>query len=125
MAAVAWTEEEDIALCESWVGALSHHTPGRRSSGPFCRTIRQHFQAYIGENNRTVDPLSSRFRRTRLDCERFETIHTAVEHEGGDLEEDDIIQVALINFRHEQHREFTLRSAWEIIYFSVMYLFIY
>ncbi|MFS7987785.1 hypothetical protein Hanom_Chr11g01026981 [Helianthus anomalus] len=91
MAAMPWTKEEDIALCESWVEALSHHTSGRRSSGPFRRSIRQHFQAYTGHNNRTVDSLSSRFRTIRLDCERFETIHTIVEIEGGDLGEDETL----------------------------------
>ncbi|MFS8004460.1 hypothetical protein Hanom_Chr13g01226091 [Helianthus anomalus] len=86
MATVAWTEEEeDIAVCESWVEALSHHMPGRRMSGPFWRKIRQHFCVYGGETTRTIDALSSRFRVIRLDCERFETIHTAVEHKGGDL----------------------------------------
>ncbi|MFS7962845.1 hypothetical protein Hanom_Chr08g00731321 [Helianthus anomalus] len=65
----------------------------------------------MGENNRTVDALSSRFRAIRLDYERFMTIHTVVEHKDGDLREDDIIQVALTNFRHKHHREFKLRSA--------------
>ncbi|MFS8024066.1 hypothetical protein Hanom_Chr16g01458871 [Helianthus anomalus] len=102
MAAVAWTEEEDFALCESWVEALSHHTPSRRSSSLLWRTNQQHFQAYTGENNRTVDSHSSRFRTIRL--ERFETIHTVVKLKGGDLGEDDIIQVALIKFRHVRHR---------------------
>ncbi|KAJ0763945.1 hypothetical protein HanPI659440_Chr08g0286671 [Helianthus annuus] len=55
----------------------------------------------------------------RLNCERFETIHTTVEHESGDLGEDDSIQVALINFRHKHHREFKFRSAWEIIKFFI------
>ncbi|MFS7992470.1 hypothetical protein Hanom_Chr12g01082591 [Helianthus anomalus] len=120
---------------------------GRRSSGPCWRTIRQHFQAYAGENNRTIDSLMSRFKTICLDCERFETIHTAVELEGGDLGEDNIIQVALINFWRVYHCEFKLRYAWKIIrffylnhvffsfvllfyvvffiYFSVMYVFNY
>ncbi|MFS7955465.1 hypothetical protein Hanom_Chr07g00642981 [Helianthus anomalus] len=85
MTTVAWAEEEDIALCVSWVEALSNHTSSRHSRGPFWRTIRQHFQAYTGHNNRTVDSLSSRFMTIRLDCETFETIHTAVELKGGDL----------------------------------------
>ncbi|MFS7912023.1 hypothetical protein Hanom_Chr02g00124971 [Helianthus anomalus] len=112
MVTVVWTEEEDIVLCELWVEALSHHMPGRRTSGAFLRTIRQHFCVHKGEITRMVDVLSSRFWVICLDCERFKTIHTAVKHECGDLWENGIIQVALINFRHEHHRDFKLVSAF-------------
>ncbi|MFS8011623.1 hypothetical protein Hanom_Chr14g01311261 [Helianthus anomalus] len=96
MAAIPWMQEEDIALCESWVEALSHYTPRNRSSCPFWGRILQHFS--IGDHTRTVDAPSSRFRTIPMDRERFEQLHTAVEHQGGDFGEDDTIQVALINY---------------------------
>ncbi|MFS8029692.1 hypothetical protein Hanom_Chr17g01525291 [Helianthus anomalus] len=121
MVAVAWTEGEGIALCESWVEALSHHTPGRRSSGPFWRTIRQQFQAYTGENNRAVNSLSSRFRTIRLIAKDSRRFTPPWSSEGGDFGEDDIIQVILINFKHMHHREFNLRLVISYFYFMYCY----
>ncbi|MFS7999229.1 hypothetical protein Hanom_Chr12g01163591 [Helianthus anomalus] len=118
MATISWTEE-DITSCESWVEALSHYTPRNRSSGPFGGIISQHFCVHMGDTTRTVDAFSSRFRTIRLDSERFETVYTAVENAGGDLGEDDKIQVALINFRHGYNRKFKHVSVWHIIRFFI------
>ncbi|MFS7963876.1 hypothetical protein Hanom_Chr08g00743491 [Helianthus anomalus] len=70
-----------------------------------------------GNTTRTVDALSSRFRVICLDCKRFETVHTVVENAGGNLREDDIIQVVLINFRHNHNHEFRHGSVSHIIRF--------
>ncbi|MFS7963879.1 hypothetical protein Hanom_Chr08g00743521 [Helianthus anomalus] len=106
MVTIHWTEEEDIALCESWVEALSQYTPRNRSSGPFRGRIFQQFCVHKGDTTRTVDALSSRFMVICLDCKSSETVHTMVENAGGNLGEDDIIQVVLINFRHDHNHEF-------------------
>ncbi|MFS8026271.1 hypothetical protein Hanom_Chr16g01484861 [Helianthus anomalus] len=61
------------------VEALSHYTSRNCSSGSFWGRILQHFCDHRGDNSRTMDTLSSRFRVIRLDCERFEKVHTVVE----------------------------------------------
>ncbi|KAJ0845122.1 hypothetical protein HanRHA438_Chr15g0710041 [Helianthus annuus] len=116
-------QPSDIASCESWVEALGHYTPCNRSSGPFWRRIFQHFCVHRGDATRTVDVFSSRFRTIRLDVERFETMHTVMENAGGDLGEDDIIQVAFINFKHGYNHEFKHVSAWQIIFFFILLMF--
>ncbi|MFS8016091.1 hypothetical protein Hanom_Chr15g01364331 [Helianthus anomalus] len=106
MASIPWMQKEDITLCESWVQTLSHYTPRIRSSGPFWGSILQHFSIHRVDHTRTIDALSSCFRTIHMDCERFEQLHIAVEHQGSDLGKDDTIQVALIDYRHEVGREF-------------------
>ncbi|MFS7985652.1 hypothetical protein Hanom_Chr11g01001001 [Helianthus anomalus] len=75
----------------------------------------QDFTAHMGAHNRTVDVLSSRFRVIRLDCLRFEHIHNEVEYLGGDIDEDDTLQIALINYQHQVGRDFKNVSEWEIL----------
>ncbi|MFS7986682.1 hypothetical protein Hanom_Chr11g01013181 [Helianthus anomalus] len=99
MATIPSSEEEDIALFESWVEALTRYTPRNCSSGPFWGSIFQQFCIHRGDTTRTVDALSSRFKTIYLDSQRFETAHNVLENEGGDLAEDGIIQVVLINQR--------------------------
>ncbi|MFS7923259.1 hypothetical protein Hanom_Chr03g00258591 [Helianthus anomalus] len=75
----------------------------------------QDFTAHMRAHNRTVDALSSRFRVIRLDCLWFEHIHNEVEYLGGDIDEDDTLQIALINYRHQVGRDFKHVSEWEIL----------
>ncbi|MFS7894744.1 hypothetical protein Hanom_Chr00s001994g01690631 [Helianthus anomalus] len=115
MANNPWTTEEDLALCESYVEAVC--APQRRRQGGLRRRLMQDVIAHTGTHNRTVDALSSRFRVIRLDCLRFEHIHNEVEYLGGDIDEDedDTLQIALINYRHQVRRDFKHVSEWEIL----------
>ncbi|MFS7908543.1 hypothetical protein Hanom_Chr01g00084401 [Helianthus anomalus] len=63
----------------------------------------------MGDTTRTLDALSSRFRTIRLDSERFESVHNVVQNDSGDLSEDHVIQVALINYRHAFNHDFKTR----------------
>ncbi|MFS8021719.1 hypothetical protein Hanom_Chr16g01430721 [Helianthus anomalus] len=119
MAAIQWTEEEDIALCELWVEALSHYMPRSWSSGPFWGRLLQHFSVHRGNHTRAINTLSFRIMKICMDCKRLEQLHTAVEHQWGDLGEDDTIQIALINYRHEVGCEFKHVSKWKIIRFFI------
>ncbi|MFS7985433.1 hypothetical protein Hanom_Chr11g00998321 [Helianthus anomalus] len=99
MAAIQWIEEEDITMCESWVKTLTHYTP-RDRLGLFWGHIFQQVCIHRGDTTRAVDALSSCFRTIHLDSLRFETVHNAVQNDGGNLSEDDIMQVALVNYKH-------------------------
>ncbi|MFS8014213.1 hypothetical protein Hanom_Chr15g01341921 [Helianthus anomalus] len=113
MANNSWTAEEDLALCESYVEAVC--TPPRRRQGGLWRKVMQDFTAHTGLHNRTVDALSSQFRVIRFDCQGFEHIHNEVEYLAGDHDEDDTLQIALINYRHQVGRDFKHVSEWQTI----------
>ncbi|MFS7928408.1 hypothetical protein Hanom_Chr04g00320401 [Helianthus anomalus] len=118
MATIPWTEEEDITLCDASRGSKRLAT----TRHVITRVVRfgENFPTLLhpyGDTTQTVDTLSSHFRTIHLDSERFEMVHTAMENADGDHGEDEIIQVALINFRHEYNREFKYVSVWQIIRF--------
>ncbi|MFS7956629.1 hypothetical protein Hanom_Chr07g00656811 [Helianthus anomalus] len=98
---IPWTEEEDIALATSWLATLTNNVP-REPTAPFWEQILQQFCIHVrggGDTTRTVNAISSRFKTIHLKSSRFEMIFNAIENDDGELTEDDVIQVALVDYK--------------------------
>ncbi|MFS7985635.1 hypothetical protein Hanom_Chr11g01000811 [Helianthus anomalus] len=102
MAMSPWNEEEDIALCESWIATVTNNVP-HLPAHPFWEHVFQQFCMHRGEATRTMDAC---FRVIRMTSSRFEKIVNVVDNNAGELTEDDIIQVAIVDCRHTYHRDF-------------------
>ncbi|MFS7999592.1 hypothetical protein Hanom_Chr12g01168181 [Helianthus anomalus] len=102
---IPWTEKENIALFEYWVERLAQYTP-RDRSGPFWGRVFHQLCIHRDDTTRTVDALSLRFRTTRLYILRFETVHDAVQNDGGDLSEEGVIQVAPVDYMYKYNLDF-------------------
>ncbi|MFS7942159.1 hypothetical protein Hanom_Chr06g00484991 [Helianthus anomalus] len=98
----AWTDVDDIALCEAWEEAMTNPPPRGQGGGA------------LGSGSTDFCP-ASWFRVVRLECERFDRYFKKVEREMPDLVEDDQKAVALTNYRHDEGHDFKHVPEWEAI----------
>ncbi|MFS7999671.1 hypothetical protein Hanom_Chr12g01169161 [Helianthus anomalus] len=105
MSVIPWSVEEDIALCESWVVAVTNHETPLPTS-PFWDRVYHEFCILRGEVIRTVHAICSRFRMIHMDSARFEAIVNGVDNDDGELNEGDIIQVACVEYHNKYGGDF-------------------
>ncbi|MFS7922737.1 hypothetical protein Hanom_Chr03g00252511 [Helianthus anomalus] len=116
MPVIPWSIEENIALCESCVVALTNHEAVLPISS-FWDRVYHEFCIRRGEAIRRVDTLCSRFRMIHMDSARFAAIVNGVDTDDGELNEGDIIQVACVEYHNRYGGDFKHYVAWQIIPF--------
>ncbi|MFS7962243.1 hypothetical protein Hanom_Chr08g00724371 [Helianthus anomalus] len=102
MPVIQWSVEEDVALCESWVVAVTNH----EDKSLFWDRVYHEFCIHGGEAIRTVHALCSRFQIIHMDSARFEAIVNNVNNDDGELNEGNIIQVACVEYHTRYSSDF-------------------
>ncbi|MFS7942045.1 hypothetical protein Hanom_Chr06g00483441 [Helianthus anomalus] len=102
-------------LCESWVAVRENQGPPLNTSS-FWERVHQEFCIRRGDVIRPKHALHSRFQMIHIECMRFEAVLNNVDNDNGELNEDDIIQVGLLQYFNFYEYDFGHFEAWEIIF---------
>ncbi|MFS7906172.1 hypothetical protein Hanom_Chr01g00056161 [Helianthus anomalus] len=105
MAMIPWTEGEEIALATSWLSTLHNEVPPDRTTSFWDRFFKQ-FCINVGESNQNKAELYSCFMDIRGKSAKFDVLFNNVENADGKFTEDDVIQVALVDYKHMYGHDF-------------------
>ncbi|MFS7994156.1 hypothetical protein Hanom_Chr12g01102541 [Helianthus anomalus] len=108
--------EKGITLCELWVAIRENEGPPLNTS-PFWEHVHQEFCNHRGDAIRHKHALYSRFRMIHVECMRFEAILNNVDHDDGELNEGDVIQIAYVEYHNMFGCDFKHYVVWQITRF--------
>ncbi|GJR76277.1 glutathione S-transferase T3-like protein [Tanacetum coccineum] len=116
---VAWTNEEEIALCKGWVYVSENSSVGntRKDVGFWCEVL-QYMESKTNQyGRRTYDMVNGKWKTVRPAVVRFCGVYGNVLRrlqESGASDED-YYAMALVDYEAETGTTFKLRHCWEIL----------